>query len=136
MGRESVRKALDGRLATYTPALPIAWENTDYKPVTGQPYIAQTDLPATPSVYVGLNAPTKYIGTYYLRLFYPSGAGAGVAVRQADALVEHFKRGTPLSADGLPVYIQRTWRGAMQSRENTVFYPVNVEYFAYDFPAV
>ena len=138
MARESVRKALDNQLSAYVPigltSLPIAWENIDFTPTTGKPYIAQHDLVATPAIGgIGKNAPVVYLGIYRLRVFYPAGIGAGVPMRQADGLVNHFKRGTPLEADGLPVYIKRTWRGPFQDNDPWMCYPVSVEYFAYDF---
>ena len=138
MGRDSVRKALDTRLAAYvstwlTP-LPIAWENLAFEPITGQGYIAQTDLVARPNVAgMGVTAPIQHLGIYFLRLFAPAGVGVGVASREADLLAEHFKRGTPLVADGISVVIPRSWKGPLQQRENEVFYPVSVEYFAYEY---
>lgn len=138
MARDSVRKALDSRLAVYIPLvlspLPIAWEGAGFQPFTGQAYIAQTDLIARPNIAgIGVTAPIQYLGIYFLRLFAPIGAGSGLASREADALVEHFKRGTPLTADGIDVVIPRSWKGPIQQREDRFFYPVSVEYFAYDF---
>lgn len=138
MARDSVRKALDSRLAAYvatilTP-LPIAWEGLGYEPVTGRAYLSQTDLAARPNVAgIGVTAPIQYLGIYFLRLFAPNGAGVGLASREADLLVNHFKRGTPLTADGMDVVIPRSWKGPIQQREQVMFYPISVEYFAYDF---
>ena len=140
MGRDSIREALDARLNTYTPVeglttIPIAWQNVPFTPTTGTPYMDCYDLSGIPTVAgIGVTAPIRHLGTYVIRIFYPLNKGTGQASRQADAIAAHFARGTEVTADGMAIYIQRVWKGPAQTNETNLFYAVNVEYFAHEFP--
>jgi hypothetical protein len=140
MGRDSIREALDARLNTYIPVeglttMSIAWQNVPFTPVVGEPYLDCYDLSGIPAVAgIGSTAPYRHLGTYVIRVMYPLNQGTGQASRQADAVAAHFARGTQMTADGTPVYVERVWKGPAQTTKTNIFYAVNVEYFAHEFP--
>lgn len=83
MSQARIRKLFEARLSAWaaaeTPAVPIAFENTNFDPPKDGPWMRCTLIPAdTSSEYVE-GTDRRYIGVLALNLFIPRGQGAGPA---------------------------------------------------------
>lgn len=104
----AVRRALETRLLTMTPALSTAFENVAFTPTQGVPYQRANMLPAAPDNTMLGPREWMEIGIFQVTLFYPQGAGSADAQARAEAVREHFKRGTTLSHSGVTTIITHT----------------------------
>jgi len=96
MSQKSIRTAFETRLASLSPALPIAHDNEPFTPPSG-PYISCSLLPATPET-PGLDEATSIDrGIFQILLHYPRGGLAGAAETKAEAVQSHFPPGLVLS---------------------------------------
>lgn len=100
-----IAQALESRLAAFTPAIAIAYENLPFAPVTGTPYLKANLLPASPDNSEMGSKNYFERGILQITLLYPNNAGAGVARAKAVAIREWFKRGTTLTASGVNVTV-------------------------------
>jgi len=108
MSHLSISAAFEKKLALLTPTLATAYENADYKPVTGTPYQRVKLLPTLPDNSVIASDYYRELGLFEIVLFYPLNAGSGAAKSRANAIKTHFKRGTAMTEDGLIVKVNRT----------------------------
>lgn len=98
---ESIRRALEIRLAAMTPALDTAYENIPFTPVSGTPYQRANMLPANPDNPSQGGTHYLEIGIFQVSLFYPNDVGSATAQARADAVRVWFKRGTTLTHGGI-----------------------------------
>jgi hypothetical protein len=124
-----IQAALDSRLHTLSGTTPVAWENTNYKPVVGIAYIRPTFLPGNT---VGATTATdKNIGVYQIDVFIKANEGKNEAVRLADRIAQHFKPVTELT------YNDRIVRCVTVSRERALIddgwyqIPVTITYLSF-----
>ena len=104
MTQALILAAIEKRLATLTPAMPTAGENSTYTPVTGTAYQSlQYVGEVKDSPGVTNDSWTRIDGIYQVTLCYPSGTGAVAARTRADLVSNHFKRGTVLIESGIKV---------------------------------
>lgn len=105
-----VRKALEKRLATLSPALATAYENASFTPVAGAAYQRVNLLPNTPDN--STQGASLYFerGLFQVTVCAPGGTGPAAADAQAQAIRNHFKRGTSLVESGITVNITDTPR--------------------------
>lgn len=108
MSLKLISQALETHLATMSPALATAWENTAYMPVTGTPYQRVNLLPATPDNSSQGSNHYREIGLMQVMLCYPVGNGRADALTRAELLRSHFKRGLTLTNTSLQVIITQT----------------------------
>ncbi|MHB1125238.1 MAG: DUF4128 domain-containing protein [Ramlibacter sp.] len=132
MSEVLIRKALEDRLASLPGGLgdaATAYENAAYTPQAGQPYQRANLLPATPDNAIQGAASYLDVGVFQITLLYPLGAGTGDAALMAEALRQHFRRGTTLTEGELSVLVTHTphvARGYPDGDRWTV--PVSVRY--------
>lgn len=96
MSHELIFNALAKRLATFTPAMPIAMPNGAYKPVVGTAYLDARLLPNNPSTPSLRQTYSIERGFFQITVCFPSGKGSIGAIRVADALRAHFPAGLGL----------------------------------------
>jgi hypothetical protein len=108
MSLEIVRKALEKRLATLTPSVAIAYENTTFTPVSGVPYIRVNLLPNTPDNSIMGQATYFERGIFQVMACYPLNAGTANAGDKAQAIRNHFKRGVTMVESGVTVIVMDT----------------------------
>lgn len=114
MSRAAIRQALEGHLATLTPAWPTAWENVTFTPTPGTPWQRAAVLFGETRP-LGMTAPSgeHWTGIFHITIWTPAGTGpqaaeARAAVIRGDkaARIEgHFHRGLGLTAAGANVTI-------------------------------
>ena len=130
-----ISSALDLRLNTLTGQSPIAWENTAYIPVKDTLYLRPTILPAlTLQAGLGVNGIDEYIGIYQIDIFAPAGKGRGEAEIKADAVADHFKRGTDLSKNGKTVRLGDVSRNSGIRSEDRFIISLSINYMAHVTP--
>lgn len=127
----AVRAALETALASITPAIPLAWENTPYTPVSGTPYARVYLLAAEPdNPEMGGMATER--GFLQVSLCYPLDAGPGAAMTRAELIRSTFPRGAAFSASGITTQIERTPEIApAMIEEDRYVLPVRVRFFAH-----
>ena len=128
---KNIRRALEQHLATMSPALATAWENTSFVPTDGVPYQRAFMLPAPPDN--SMLGPREWIeiGVFQVTLLYPQGEGSASAQARAEAVRVHFKRGTTLAHGGTSVLIPGTPAKAPAFiSENRYAVPVSIRYQA------
>lgn len=127
----AVRAALETALASITPAIPLAWENTPYTPISGTPYARVYLLAAEPdNPEMGGMATER--GFLQISLCYPLDAGPGAAMTQAELIRSTFPRGAAFSASGITTQIERTPEIApAMIEEDRYVLPVRVRFFAH-----
>lgn len=109
MSTESIRKALEVRLAALAPSIVTAYENVTFTPPAADVAYQQAFLlPGQPDN--SEMGSTNYfdVGVFQVTLCYPIGNGPGAAQARAELLRLHFKRGTSLVQDGITVIVMRT----------------------------
>lgn len=130
-----ISSALDSRLNTLTGQSPIAWENTAYIPVKDTLYLRPTILPAsTIQAGLGTSGLDKYVGIYQIDIFAPAGKGRGEAEIKADAVADHFKRGTDLSKNGKTVRLGDVSRNSGIKDEDRFIISISINYMAHVTP--
>lgn len=103
----AVGEALETHLATVTPNIATAYENTAFVPTPGVPYQQAFLLPATPgNIEIGPGYSEQ--GIFQTNLFFPKDVGAGVAITQAELIRAAFPFGSSLVNAGITVNIVGT----------------------------
>jgi hypothetical protein len=105
-----IQSALNKKLNTLTPSLPINWENTEYTPTIGTSYLRAWLLPGeTSTLTLGPNGFNEYVGVLQIDCMYPIGKGWRDAKVEADSLCTLFKRGTLLTYNNINVRVMKSW---------------------------
>lgn len=105
MSLEIIARAIEKRIAGLTPAVDFAPENGTYVVKSGTPYQQLQYLGQVndaPTIAAGYN---RTAILYQVTVCYPSGQGAVMARKRADAVAALFKKGTVMVESGLRVEI-------------------------------
>ena len=109
MSIAAIQSALETRLLTLTPKLPIAWENSPaFTPAAGQPYQRVRHLLNIPIDRALTMDGTEDKGILQIDLYYPLGAGRVPAMDRAQAIRNHFTAPLVLPIAGAQVQIYKT----------------------------
>lgn len=127
-----ISAALAGRLNTLSGLPPVAWMNRKYEPVPGTLFLRETVLPAEAfQAEQGDSGRDLHSGIYQVDVFSPVDQGKNAAIVQADAIADHFSRGTTLTYNGINVRLTRTSLGAGFNDGAWWIVPVNIRYQSY-----
>ncbi len=105
---EKIRKALELHLAAMTPAVPIAFENATYTPVSGIAYQRANMIYGEPDDRVMGCARRREIGIFQVTLCYPTSLGNAACQARAELIRDRFKKLTTLQNGGQYVQILKT----------------------------
>jgi hypothetical protein len=131
MSYEIIRKLLEQRLNTITPALATVFENMPYTPVKGTPWQAVHMLPAPTENPTMGDQHHREVGEFQVSLNYPPMAGSQAANARAQLIREAFPRGLTLTEGTLRVLIDRTpYVLRAQQSDSWFFLAVAVPYMA------
>ncbi len=108
MSSQLIQAALETRLATLTPALATAYENTVFTPVTGVPYQRINMLVNRPVDHALTMDVTEERGIFQVSLFYPQGTGRGAAQARAELIKALFKPPLALTNGAVKVELMKT----------------------------
>jgi hypothetical protein len=129
---KDLQLALNAELADAFPAMPIAWENVEYKPTVGTAYFRVWMLPAeTEVVTLGQSPWQLRLGVFQVSVFYPIGVGFVVPKVKAAEVVAAFKANTSFVFNGLTVIIDKSWPAPGFADGVWYHIPVSVRYRCY-----
>lgn len=127
--------ALDTQLSTLSGSSPIAWQNTNYTPAKGTLYLRPTNLPANVNQSgLGSGGYDNHSGIYQIDVFAPISEGRGDAEVKADAVADHFKRGTDLSYNGVTVRLGNVSRTSGVVVDDRYVISISVNYLVHATP--
>lgn len=127
--------ALDGRMNTLSGGSAIAWQNTVFKPTKTALYLKPTNLPVS-AIQTGLGASgiDQHTGIYQVDVYAIAGKGRNAAEVKADAVADHFKRGTDLTYNGITVRLGDTSRNTGIIVDDRFVISVSINYTAHVAP--
>ena len=124
-------KALSKHLSTMTPVMSISWENINFTPTNGVPYLETWLLPiSTQPVTLGPAYWEEFSGIFQVTCVYPSGRGANDAKTKAAAIKTRFKRGTSFTYNTLTIKIKQAYPESGYYSEDGSWYrvPISIVY--------
>jgi len=127
-----IRAALEVKLNSIADVPYIVWENVEYSPSTGVPYIKPRLVPTTREPAVrGTNPQMYYQGLFRIDCYVPQDLGPNAADDLADKLIDAFEATTDVSNGGTIVSIRYAERdfGSIDGTFYTV--PVNIGWYHY-----
>ncbi len=128
----AIQAALESRLSTMTGVLPIVFENTQFTPTSGVPYIAAQFIPTLRrAVVMGPDPQKRYTGMFIMDVCYPELKGSGEARNFADLLMERFDAASRIQ--GVDVIVTIEYSEREQGFKRPPFYciPVRVGWRCY-----
>ena len=131
---KKIRAALEKHLADSPLDLPdIAWENVEYSPTTGTPFIKVQFQPTSrrPSV-MGLLPEHRYQGIMTILCYQPGGSGPGNSQDLTDSLLSHFNSTTDISWDGIIVSVDYSQQESSYINSPWYVTPITVAWYIYD----
>ena len=128
---QNARIALETRLSTYQSDN-VAWENVDFVPETGTPFLRSSFLSAAPArASLGPSGVDRHRGVYQIEVAQPRDSGTGAAMAKVDAIIAHFPRGLNLQSGGVDLQVERTYPGPAFERDGFYVTPVSVIWYCY-----
>lgn len=131
MGQFEIRTALRKHIVALDPTFLTSRENAKFVPDATKPYQVLTVQPravSNPSFGDGFY---RENGSFRINLCYPINAGEGAAIKKAEEIKNHFKRGTTLTEAGVAVRIDRTPSiGVGYIQGDRYVIPVRIEWYA------
>ena len=86
---DNIRAALEIKLSTISGVPSIGWENLQFSPTTGQPYVKPRFLPTRREPAVrGLNPQMYYQGIFRVECYVPEGDGPAAGDALANQIIE------------------------------------------------
>ena len=86
---DDIRAALETTLNSVTDVPSVGWENVQFNPTTGQPYIKPRLIPTRREPAVrGLNPQMLYQGIFRVECYVPEGNGPAAGDALADKIME------------------------------------------------
>lgn len=129
---DDIRAALETTLSSVTDVPSVGWENTQFSPTTGQPYIKPRLLPTRREPAVrGLNPQMFYQGVFRVECYVPEGKGPAAGDDLADKIIEAFEATTTVSYSGTDVSIRYAEREAAEIDGPFYVIPVNIGWYIY-----
>jgi len=129
-----VRHVFEYTLAN-TSGLPtsIAWENIQFTPATGTPYLSTLLLPTyrRPAVR-GLSPQQRYQGLFQVNIFVPHQAGPSVADGYAETILSTFNATTDLTYNSVTVPIEYAERTQGMVKEPWYHVVCNIGWYYYN----
>jgi len=130
----NISSALDQKLLSLGSD-PIAWQNVSFVPTSAEVYLRPTNLAgATRQAGLGNNGIDEYTGIYQVDVFATAGNGRNSAEAKADAVANHFKRGTDLVYNDVTVRLGNVSRTSGTTEEDRFVISVSINYMAHVAP--
>ena len=130
---EDIQHALNKHCSTFTALTSVVYENIEYSPTIGIPYLRTWLLPGeTFPLTLGPEGVMDYGGVFQIDCCYPKGRGWKLAKDMAGKVCTHFNRGTLITYNNILVRIRRAWPGPAIIEEELYRVPVSVLYECFD----
>jgi hypothetical protein len=129
---DDIRAALEVKLSTVTDIPSIGWENAQFSPTTGQPYVKPRLMPTRREPAVrGPNPQMYYQGLFRIECYVPEGAGPSAGDDLADKIMEAFEATTDVSQGSTIVSIRYAEREMAEIDGPFYMIPVNIGWYIY-----
>lgn len=130
---QEIRNAFETNLVNVTGLPEVAWENIDFQPTTGTPFVAVQLIPISRQPAVrGLNPSQRYDILYRIDVLYPTGNGPAAAEAMADTILEAFDSTTDISGSTLTISITNSDRGQGTVDEPWYVIPLSINAYVYE----
>lgn len=127
-----VQTAFNNEIANVTRLPTFTQENERYRPDLATNWCRGTLLRREPGPgSIGKNTQQEYGGLFQVDIFVPVGEGTSKANEYADALLEHFTRGTVINNGSTNVTIQRAWAETAVGDDKWYQLPVFVRWYSF-----
>lgn len=129
---DDIRAALEVKLSAVTDVPSIGWENAQFSPTTGQPYVKPRLMPTRREPAVrGPNPQMYYQGLFRIECYVPEGAGPSAGDDLADKIMEAFEATTDVSQGSTIVSIRYAEREMAEIDGPFYMIPVNIGWYIY-----
>jgi hypothetical protein len=129
---DDIRAALEVKLGSITDVPSIGWENLQFSPTTGQPYLKPRLIPTRREPAVrGINPQMYYQGIFRIECYVPEGVGPAAGDDLADKIMEAFEATTDVSQAGTIVSIRYAEREQAEIDGPFYMIPVNIGWYIY-----
>tara|TARA_R110001599_G_scaffold2705_1_gene14694 strand:+ start:4306 stop:4713 length:408 start_codon:yes stop_codon:yes gene_type:complete len=129
---DDIRAALEVKLSTVTNVPSIGWENSQFSPTTGQPYLKPRLIPTRREPAVrGTNPQMLYQGIFRVVCYVPEGAGPSAGDDLADKIIDAFEATTDVSQGSTIVSIRYAEREMAEIDGPFYMIPVNIGWYIY-----
>jgi len=129
---DDIRSALEVKLASITDVPSIGWENLQFSPTTGQPYLKPRLIPTRREPAVrGVDPQMYYQGIFRIECYVPEGSGPSAGDDLADKIMEAFEATTDVSQAGTIVSIRYAEREQAEIDGPFYMIPVNIGWYIY-----
>lgn len=129
---DDIRSALEVKLTSITDVPSIGWENLQFSPTTGQPYLKPRLIPTRREPAVrGVDPQMYYQGVFRIECYVPEGSGPSAGDDLADKIMEAFEATTDVSQAGTIVSIRYAEREQADIDGPFYMIPVNIGWYIY-----
>ncbi|MDB4215790.1 DUF4128 domain-containing protein [bacterium] len=129
---DDIRAALEVKLSTVTNVPSIGWENAQFSPTTGQPYLKPRLIPTRREPAVrGTNPQMLYQGIFRVVCYVPEGAGPSAGDDLADKIIDAFEATTDVGQGSTIVSIRYAEREMAEIDGPFYMIPVNIGWYIY-----
>jgi hypothetical protein len=127
MSFHSIQTQLEEHLAGVTNIPTIQHENERFVPVTGEPWVRFTLLPAaTTTESIGVIGKSRMRGLAQIDCIYPENTPVVAINKMADAIIASFPKGMILTDSVVSIHIDQSWREVGYRATQTQFYQIPV----------
>lgn len=132
MAYDKIIKALEQHIEGVTGLPDLVFENMDYEPTNGMPWVRVRFMPAKKEqATFGASKKDRLPGVLAVDVFTPSGKGPAVANGYVDDIINNFTSGEILTEDSQRVHIMRVDRAAAMNDGPWYMVPVSIYWYAF-----
>ncbi|MDC0117567.1 DUF4128 domain-containing protein [Flavobacteriaceae bacterium] len=129
---DDIRAALETTLSSVTDVPSVGWENVQFSPTTGQPYVKPRLIPTRREPAVrGTNPQMFYQGIFRVECYVPEDNGPSAGDELADKIIDAFEATTDVSYSGTIVSIRYAEREMAEIDGPFYMIPVNIGWYIY-----
>lgn len=129
---DDIRAALETNLASVSGLPSVGWENVQFSPTTGTPYVKPRLIPTRREPAVrGTNPQMFYQGIYRVECYVPEDQGPSAGDELADKIIDAFEAATDVSYSGTIVSIRYAEREMAEIDGPFYMIPVNIGWYIY-----
>ena len=129
---DDIRAALETNLSSVSGLPSVGWENVQFSPTTGTPYVKPRLIPTRREPAVrGTNPQMFYQGIYRVECYVPEDQGPSAWDELADKIIDAFEAATDVSYSGTIVSIRYAEREMADIDGPFYMIPVNIGWYIY-----
>jgi len=129
---DDIRAALETNLSSVSGLPSVGWENVQFSPTTGTPYVKPRLIPTRREPAVrGTNPQMFYQGICRVECYVPEDQGPSAGDELADKIIDAFEAATDVSYSGTIVSIRYAEREMAEIDGPFYMIPVNIGWYIY-----